>query len=92
MRCRGPGPLGELPWRRQSPRQPEPGLPFCAPEMLGSVDATVNAVSTLKCSTLTMPGVMWQTIIHGVFICSAIGIAWTDRIMQAGVSRVRERH
>jgi uncharacterized membrane protein YqhA len=24
---------------------------------------------------------MWQTIIHGVFILSALGIAWTDRIM-----------
>ena len=29
----------------------------------------------------TVQGVMWQTIIHCVFILSAIGIAWTDRIM-----------
>jgi uncharacterized protein (TIGR00645 family) len=29
----------------------------------------------------TATGVMWQTIIHMVFILSAIGIAWTDRIM-----------
>jgi len=36
--------------------------------------------------------VMWQTIIHVVFIASAIGIAWTDRIMQAGVARVRDGH
>ncbi len=26
---------------------------------------------------------MWQTIIHGVFILSAIGIAWTGRLMAA---------
>jgi len=31
--------------------------------------------------TVTSEGVMWQTIIHAVFILSAIGIAWTDRIM-----------
>ena len=32
-------------------------------------------------SNLTESGVMWQTIIHCVFILSAVGIAWTDRIM-----------
>ena len=31
--------------------------------------------------TITVEGVMWQTIIHAIFILSAIGIAWTDRIM-----------
>lgn len=30
----------------------------------------------------TETGVMWQTIIHMTFIISAIGIAWTDYIMQ----------
>jgi uncharacterized protein (TIGR00645 family) len=32
-------------------------------------------------STYTETGVMWQTIIHMVFILSAIGIAWTDSLM-----------
>ena len=32
-------------------------------------------------TSYTAQGVMWQTIIHCVFILSAIGIAWTDRIM-----------
>lgn len=32
-------------------------------------------------STYTAEGVMWQTIIHCVFILSAIGIAYTDRLM-----------
>ena len=25
---------------------------------------------------------MWQTIIHAIFILSAIGIAYTDKLMQ----------
>ena len=33
------------------------------------------------CTTVTADGVMWQTIIHSVFILSALGIAWTDRLM-----------
>ena len=32
-------------------------------------------------STYTVQGVLWQTVIHCVFILSAIGIAWTDRLM-----------
>ncbi|KRE88822.1 hypothetical protein ASG87_09665 [Frateuria sp. Soil773] len=67
------------------------GLPFCSPEVLATIAAeNVNAGAALKCSTLTSVGVMWQTIIHVVFIASAIGIAWTDRIMQAGVARTKE--
>jgi len=34
-------------------------------------------------SKFTEAGVMWQTIIHCVFILSAIGIAYTDRMMGA---------
>jgi len=33
------------------------------------------------CTTVTATGVMWQTIIHSVFILSALGIAWADRLM-----------
>lgn len=29
--------------------------------------------------------VMWQVIIHGIFLFSAILLAWTDRVMLAGV-------
>ena len=32
-------------------------------------------------SRLTEASVMWQTIIHCAFILSALGIAWTDRVM-----------
>ena len=68
------------------------GLPFCSPEVLASIADDANAGFALKCSTLTPMGVMWQTIIHVVFILSAIGIAWTDRLMHAGVQKLREAH
>jgi len=38
---------------------------------LGGVGRTTN---------YTSEGVMWQTIIHVVFILSAVGIAYVDRI------------
>jgi uncharacterized protein (TIGR00645 family) len=66
------------------------GLPFCSPDALASLAQDSGAVA-LKCNALTPEGVMWQTIIHVVFIASAIGIAWTDRIMYAHV-KVDERH
>ena len=43
-------------------------------------------------SKFTEAGVMWQTIIHCVFILSAIGIAWTDRLMTAAASKREHAH
>lgn len=40
----------------------------------------------------TSTGVMWQTIIHMVFILSAIGIAWTDYIMQQTSKAGKQEH
>lgn len=40
---------------------------------------------------VTPEGVMWQTIIHAIFILSALGIAWTDRLMQSPVQH-KPRH
>ena len=42
-------------------------------------------------SGFTEAGVMWQTIIHCVFILSAIGIAWTDKLMH-GVANGKQAH
>src|SRR3954462_9509394 len=33
-------------------------------------------------STYTETGIMWQAVIHGLFILSAIGIAYVDRLSQ----------
>jgi uncharacterized protein (TIGR00645 family) len=43
--------------------------------------AATNAAVGVPGMVVTAEGVMWQTIIHAVFVLSAIGIAWTDRIM-----------
>ena len=48
------------------------GLPLCA-----------TAAPGVSCTTASVVGVQFQTIIHLAFIASAIGIAWTDRLMQA---------
>lgn len=45
--------------------------------------APVDSATPLAGLAPTPEGVMWQTIIHCVFIISAIGIAWTDRLMLA---------
>jgi uncharacterized protein (TIGR00645 family) len=54
------------------------GLPFCPPELVATAASNVGAA---RCTALTTDGVLWQTIIHIVFILSAIGIAWTDKLM-----------
>lgn len=61
------------------------GLPFCTPEQM----AAIKDVTTVSphCNRLTPTGVLWQTIIHCVFILSAIGIAWTDRLMNGTGAR-----
>ncbi len=43
-------------------------------------------------SKFTEAGVMWQTIIHCVFILSAIGIAYTDRLMTHVTSKPKGGH
>ena len=47
---------------------------------VGALGADVPADS-IPGTAYTEAGVMWQTIIHCVFILSAIGIAYTDRVM-----------
>jgi len=42
-------------------------------------------------SKVTIAGVMWQTIIHAIFILSAIGIAYTDRLMHDSVASSKRR-
>ncbi|SET40470.1 TIGR00645 family protein [Thorsellia anophelis] len=36
---------------------------------------------TVSCTLNTSEGIMWQVIIHTLFVLSAIGIAWTDKLM-----------
>ncbi len=39
----------------------------------------------------TEAGIMWQTIIHTVFILSAIGIAYVDRLSTPGIAHAKEQ-
>jgi uncharacterized protein (TIGR00645 family) len=59
------------------------GLPLCSSaDGIAALAAMKDAATTVKaCTTVTSIGVMWQTIIHSIFILSAVGIAWTDRLM-----------
>ena len=66
----------------------ELGLPVCgSPAAIAALRAATDAmvaglqVTAQDCTGSTPVGVMWQTIIHCVFILSAIGIAWTDKLM-----------
>lgn len=59
-------------------------LPLCStPEGYAAMQwaASVNMTGRV-CTDFTVTGVMWQTIIHAIFILSAIGIAYTDKLMQ----------
>ena len=61
------------------------GVPLCRTEAYYAAAADMVAKygpdATLVCTTMTGTGVMWQTIIHAAFILSAIGIAYTDKLM-----------
>jgi len=50
------------------------------------------AAEGVKCTNITADGVMWQTIIHMAFIASAIGIAWTDRLMSVTAGGQPAKH
>ena len=67
------------------------GLPFCTPDQLAQMKAEM-AITSTQCTQLTPDGVLWQTIIHCVFILSAIGIAWTDKLMNGGAPAKHAAH
>ena len=70
------------------------GVPLC-----GTTDAFAAAREALAagyvgvtCGKVTATGVMWQTIIHTIFILSALGIAWTDKVMTGSSKREAHAH
>ena len=69
------------------------GLPLCGDvaylELVRSWQEAGR--SAPPCTQLTTDGVLWQTIIHSVFILSAVGIAWIDRLSQPA-HRAAPRH
>jgi uncharacterized protein (TIGR00645 family) len=63
---------------------------FIAAGSLGLPQATAHA--DVITTPITAEGVMWQTIIHAVFILSALGIAYTDRVMLGAPSSKSAKH
>ena len=61
------------------------GVPLCGTTeaFAAAREAAAANYVGITCGKVTATGVMWQTIIHCVFILSAIGIAWTDKLMAA---------
>jgi uncharacterized protein (TIGR00645 family) len=57
---------------------------------LGALPLCSTVAADVKCTSTTEAGVMWQAIIHMAFIVSALGIAWTDKIMSSGIAAARE--
>jgi uncharacterized protein (TIGR00645 family) len=43
-------------------------------------------------TTYTEAGIMWQAIIHGLFVLSALGIAFVDRLGQPSYEAPKARH
>ncbi|MCC2656941.1 MAG: hypothetical protein K0Q76_2049 [Panacagrimonas sp.] len=54
---------------------------------IGAVPLCSAVEAGVRCTSITSEGVMWQTIIHMAFIVSAIGIAWTDRLIMGPQAR-----
>ena len=54
---------------------------FIEAGMVGAYPLCSTVEAGVRCATATQEGIILQTVIHAVFILSAIGIAWTDRIM-----------
>lgn len=70
-------------------------LPVCGTaEAAAAMQAVNNAANSVikTCTTVTSDGVMWQTTIHIIFILSAIGIAYTDKIMMDAAKHAKDAH
>ena len=69
------------------------GMPLCGTPVAfaAAKDALAAGYAGVTCNKVTSTGVMWQTIIHTIFILSALGIAWTDKVM-SGTPGKRPAH
>lgn len=52
---------------------------------ISSIHLLKTFITVLNGKTVNNDGVMWQVIIHLVFVFSAIALAWTDKLMMASV-------
>ena len=50
---------------------------------MGALPSCASVAADIACSRVSETGIMWQTLIHLAFIASAIGIAYTDKLMNS---------
>lgn len=55
---------------------------------ISSIHLLKTFITVNSNATVNNDGVMWQVVIHVVFVGSAIALAWTDKLMMAGVKAV----
>ena len=55
---------------------------------ISSIHLLKSFITVMHTDKVNNDAVMWQVIIHGVFVLSAIALAWTDKLMMAGVKAV----
>ena len=69
-------------------------MPLCGTTAAFAAAQAASAAEYVgkTCTTVSTEGVMWQAIIHGLFILSAIGIAYTDKIMTGASVRREHAH
>jgi uncharacterized protein (TIGR00645 family) len=59
---------------------------------ISSIHLLKTFITVMAQTTVNNHGVMWQCIIHGIFVFSAIALAWTDKLMMAGVHAVKHEN
>jgi len=52
---------------------------------ISSIHLLKTFITVINNDSVNNDGVKWQIIIHVVFVFSAIALAWTDKLMMAGV-------
>lgn len=59
---------------------------------ISSIHLLKTFITVMHTKDVNNDGVMWQVIIHVVFVFSAIALAWTDKLMMAGVKAQADAH
>jgi uncharacterized protein (TIGR00645 family) len=65
---------------------------FIEAGQLGVYPLCGEVAAGVRCLMYSAEGVKWQVIIHGLFILSAIGIAYTDKVMSATAAVPKPAH
>ncbi len=59
---------------------------------ISSIHLLKTFITVMTAPAVNNDAVKWQIIIHIVFVFSAIALAWTDKLMMAGVKAQHSDH